>query len=105
MTTKKAPATALPWRTGRDVGVMAGIDAEFDGVVWHVALAHHNAMYGVDASASAEQNAAYIAHACNAYPLLVEALRRFAGRSDEDVNYFGRADEADHLLRSLGESE
>ena len=35
---------------------------------------------------------------------LVAALRRFAGRSDEDVNHFGRADDAEALLAKLGEA-
>ena len=51
------------------------------------------------------QDAAYIAHAANAYPKLVEALRVIAAPFERaDGNEFARAQELTRaLLRSLGE--
>lgn len=77
---KHAPATPLPW----------------------VADGHHvtNAdpktrMYIVVKREGPQQNAAYIAHAANAYPKLVEFVRTVAADRD--------AEDARALLRELGE--
>lgn len=83
MTTIK-PATPLPFRIGEYIAPdLTDAWAEGDKRLYERAL------YGADQvkvavleqwvgdkeAAEAEQNAAYIAHACNAYPRLVAALR------------------------------
>lgn len=59
MTTE--PATPLPWIVNQRNRIIAAAD--------YRAIA--NCVHGINA----EQDAAYIVHACNAYPRLVEALR------------------------------
>lgn len=48
-----------------------------------------------------DQDAAYIAHACNAYPKLVEALRIIAHNGPDDDS---PQTLAAHILRELGEA-
>lgn len=67
---KKQPATPLPWKQ-EGAAVTSGTNATW-GVV--AALGYDSE----DAVAQLE-DAAYIAHACNAYPQLVASLRVFAG--------------------------
>ena len=93
MTSPIKPATSLPWINGFAID-RANIYQD-DGTGLDNTCKH--------ARADTFQDADYIVHACNAYPELVAALRRFADRSDEDVNHFGRADDAGVLLRELGE--
>lgn len=54
------------------------------------------------AQVTGKQDAAYIAHAANAYPRLIELARTWARRGN-DPQILCR--EADKLLRELGESE
>lgn len=92
MTTKHAPATPLPWET-----VEANATIPIRGANGHtVASVRYDERYdGPDA--------AYIAHAANAYPRLVEAiqndLRGYLG--DFPPNH--PATILRDLLRSLGE--
>jgi hypothetical protein len=78
------PATALPWEQDDEAQVCAG------NLV--VAVSY---MRPADV---ADQNAAYIVHACNAYPKLVAALRAvYDGVPLSRIN-------AGVVLRELGES-
>lgn len=94
METKIKPATPLPWREARagEIGtnVLAGeqIVASTD-------------THRYTAGERELQNAAYIAHACNAYPRLVAALE-YIGTGGEDWKDCARTARA--LLRDLGES-
>ncbi len=45
------------------------------------------------AQPGAEQNAAYIVHAANLYPELVEALEAVMTASDDDLDYHGSVNE------------
>lgn len=96
--TKHAPATPLPWKTDENDELPPAVirDNEYgDGI----------------AEVQGEQNDAdYIAHAANAYPKLVEALRVIADRPPADdgehaaeVNWIVATAAA--LLRELGEAE
>lgn len=52
------------------------------------------------------QNTAYIVHACNHFPALVEALRKCTEQMDRATIFNGNAvcfDAAKNLLRELGE--
>lgn len=106
---KHTPATRLPWQQNHHKRrQVCDADGEFRGC-------------GRIANAIAVQDAAYIAHACNAYPKLVEALRKMAERTDQlcgTVNTLSNAqglgrkvwpndfnDVAQDLLRELGEAE
>lgn len=82
----KTPASPLPW-------------------TWNDGQVRDANGQDCDAPAKSLENISYMIHASNAYPKLVEALRRFSDRSDEDVNHFGRADDAGKLLRELGEAQ
>ena len=98
------PSTPLPW-TAYALTVN-GDSLEVCEVADHVHADHDN-------SADAPQNAAYIAHACNAYPRLVEALRSTLGKladhatRQDDPQYIYAAtkhhDDVLALLRSFGE--
>lgn len=66
---------------------------------------------GSDAGAMevSEQNMAYVVHAANAYPQLVEALRKLTAADAcnyerETMRYEGLFDNARSILRDLGES-
>ena len=109
MTTKHVPATALPWHVGRPttkaVEGQKGIWANARGVA---------DVYGYP------ENAAYIVHAANAYPKLVEGMKKAQQRIEqlaETANTLsiraglGRKIHADDftdfavtLLRELGET-
>lgn len=92
------PARPLPWELVKE--------SAQENPFWHKAnlfagsagvseMAFHN-RHGQGA-----QNAAYIAHAANAYPRLVAVLRKCAELADHGP--FIGADEAKTLLRELGE--
>jgi hypothetical protein len=86
MSVKHQPATPLPWyRVTADRNVQLTPNSSGDVVTAQI----HGSISGIDAA----QDVAYIAHACNAYPKLVEALRA-AQRGDQ---WNG------HLLGELGE--
>ena len=95
---KHKPATPLPWRTSpaRSAEVQQQSGVRTIGLM------------GMDGAV----NAAYIAHACNAYPRLVKAARYLAAMVEDAALI--RADPADtqparvmmqDLLRELGEME
>ena len=92
MTTKHTPATPLPWR----VSPARPAEVQQQSGTYSIGL------MGMDGAA----NAAYIAHAANAYPRLVDALR---GLIALDVvlgrEFYDRQTVADAraLLRELGE--
>ena len=72
MTTKHSPATPLPWQAaagGKDVYWLVNNPTEPYAAK---TVGEH-----------AEQDAAYIAHACNAYPTLVERIRNSLLAHDE----------------------
>ena len=90
MTLKHTPATPLPFRVG-DAG---------------------HSLFAPDAprlicgGTSKRQDITYIAHAANAYPQLVEALRdlrRDETLDDDDARLVNTRAKVDALLRSLGE--
>jgi hypothetical protein len=102
--TKIKPATSLPWHEYE----VAGINR------WRIA----NSEYTVASATSTgvrerdEANASYIAHAANAYPKLVEALRLIRDLTYTDAegpelrNQNARNHcRASDLLRELGEIE
>ena len=102
MTTKRKPATALPFKDGP----LFGHDQN-RALFWTDTSKPGKWQRRVDAEykgAFIEQDAAYIAHAANAYPQLVEALRRqCAGgwqRADGQALAIAMAQD---LLRYLGE--
>jgi hypothetical protein len=67
------PATKLPWH----IGLKQAERIVYDATGWAVCNA---TVYHVKEDADdCKKNAAYIAHACNAYPKLVEALREIVG--------------------------
>ena len=87
---KHKPATALPWEVDEEATVCGNNSA--------VAFTRRRE------SAYMDEDAAYIAHACNAYPKLVEALREAIGGMED----FGAGDmrsRAIAALRELGEEE
>ncbi len=94
--TAHKPATPLPW-AAQPIGVAGkNNDIPISSIEPNVTDATH------------AQDAAYIAHACNAYPRLVEALRQaldfIADRSDDlDEGEQHAVGSADALLRELGE--
>lgn len=86
------PATPLPWKTLADIVVSVGGKSEITVADFMGALEPRLA------------NSAYAAHACNAYPKLVEALREACfdlRRHEATVS----ASEAEQVLRELGELE
>ncbi len=84
---KHQPATPLPW-------VAEG---------HHVTNADPNTtMYIVVKRASPRENAAYLAHAANAYPRLVESLAAIAGQEGPGT-YTPEGSAARALLNELGE--
>jgi hypothetical protein len=109
MTTKHTPATPLPWKSC----------SAFINNAPNRAIVAHKEWGGatlVDCGAQTNENpipmlnATYIAHAANAYPKLVEALRncvigqRVTG-GPKGSTELAVTVAAEHLLRSLGESE
>ena len=83
------PATSLPWRVGDAGHTVFGPP---NGKTNPGMVAQYCKMQG--------PNAAYIVHACNAYPRLVEALRDVVENPSETMR-----DNAAIVLRSLGELE
>ena len=74
MTTKHKPATALPWEaTRRDDP--SGKNWICSDVGQAVNLGGLVVTRTLSPAANGFEDAAYIAHACNAYPKLIEALR------------------------------
>lgn len=86
METKRKPATPLPWRSEERGATIHRQVVVSKGLVCQVAR-----------RAGQVENAAYIAHAANAYPKLVVALREIADGRDLPMH------EARELLRNLGE--
>ncbi len=101
---KHQPATPLPWRTERERDGVRQIKGKSP---YFVARVHGPFTVGDPAGVGyegAEANAAYIAHAANAYPKLVRALENVAlafGDGEREI----AAKEAAVLLRELGEAE
>lgn len=99
-TVKHQPATPLPWSLKHGNHVIAG-EYEFDvAIAWLTD--------STPSSEKADANAAYIAHAANTYPRLIEALRQMLEivgptpmRSSKDGNQFHAAK---MLMRELGEA-
>lgn len=87
------PATPLPWSI-ENIGVT---DAGPNGIdVFDVGPCDSQGEMRVRVATVAGDDAAYIAHACTAYPKLVDALQQ--------ASSFGmEADEAEAILRELGE--
>ena len=101
MDMKHKPATALPFKDGP----LFGHDQN-RALFWTDTSKPGKWQRRVDAEykgAFLEQDAAYIAHAANAYPRLVEALRGSVD-ADADTIYTDR-DARRALLRELGESQ
>jgi hypothetical protein len=100
MNTKHKPATALPWQKESPMqGIRGGEGSQ------HIYTAHASGNYK-----TREQDAAYIVHAANAYPKLVEALRHAIkeadGYCDDEHGHPANTLDAERaLLRELGESE
>ena len=94
MTTNHKPATPLPWRDeeGDAGGRHITADAKGDDAI--------ACTYDESDFAAAAQDAAYIAHAANAYPKLVEALHDVLRQVKA---YEGQHDRLRDLLRELGE--
>ena len=126
MTTKHTPATPLPWHKG----IKQAEQIVYDVSGW--AVANATVYHGEADAHDCRANAAYIAHAANAYPQLVAALRQMIGahgnigrwwetegehrfqnqidnlnlpRPTAEVIRQQVTDETAALLRSLGEAE
>ena len=85
--TAKQPATPLPWTYQEEARVQFGI----------LGSARLPAPHST--SKNNQADAAYIAHACNAYPRLVDFVRQVASE-----NRGPRGAAADALLHELGEN-
>lgn len=105
---KHQPATPLPWHVG---GVKTPKRGEYPAYPINNAAHENIAQLPIYARGGSNRDAAYIAHAANAYPKLVEALRfglraiegkmaRNAGLTAHEIAF---RDEAEPLLRELGE--
>lgn len=96
---KRAPATALPWANDSD--------APRKGKPRAMVFPENDASGEALVAGNVDpQDAAYIKHAANAYPRLVEALRNLREQVEcmNAQQAFGRDyDEAVALLRELGE--
>lgn len=97
---KVEPATALPW-----------IFAESRGVVASIATAMPRDIAMMTVRQTAELNAAYLCHAANAYPKLVEALKNLIPVAEEtckqwpnDDCFLTPTEAARKALQELGES-
>lgn len=124
MNTKHKPATPLPWAFV-DNGMQI-IAREAPAQIRPVSVAHATRAHANYNTNNALVDVAYIAHAANAYPKLVEALRETSARlrgaahdarqgvsqrsgnpievySERADAYEDQAIEADALLRELGE--
>ena len=102
---KHKPATALPWVIGMRGGANANMIMSHSGPDKHDDPAICQ-MYGIPINLKLERcgtaegmpNAEYLVHAANAYPLLVEAVRKYI--DNEPGSRFA----AYALLLELGES-
>jgi hypothetical protein len=91
--TKAKPASELPWEVVKEIVCWSPSDDELEEVAVCTKLAHCKA------------DASYIAHAANAYPKLVEALKRIVSLTDGYPLLKAEMDIplATDLLRELGE--
>ena len=101
------PATPLPW-AHEQIGVS---DAGPNGVdVFDIGPVDHEGCMRVRVATVADEDAAYIVHAANAYPKLVEALRSLV-KAEEEYGDQGNVAineawmPAAALLRELGEDK
>lgn len=95
MNTKHTPATSLPWATRQPAkGNIYTLTDNTPAVA--VATHHHGAQ-------AQFQNADYIAHACNAYPELVAAIREDLKGYLGDFPAGHAATKLRDLLAKLGE--
>ena len=101
---KHTPATPLPWVY--EPNLERG-DARTSGYIRERTITAEYAQLGrsvakavrFNGSTDQDRNATYIAHACNAYPRLVEALRKVLDPEAAQIKWR----EARALLRELGE--
>jgi hypothetical protein len=101
---KHTPATPLPWfcdgaNGGRDdmtLGISSGGYGVNNVVVW---IGDGDEQEGIPLDLDAH----YIAHAANAYPKLVEALKEAKSDLAESASLQAAYFNADALLRELGE--
>ena len=97
------PATPLPWH----LGLKQAERIIYDATGW--AIANATVYHDKSDAAETKANAAYIAHAANAYPRLIEALRGLRAncpspkKIKDDFSYILCREQADKLLRELGE--
>lgn len=99
MTPKNAPATALPWETS--------MVQTKGGALFDVCAAGGGDMIA-DVQGGGYEDAAYIAHAANAYPRMVDALRQIRDAEELSTGSFvcdfaTLQSIAGSLLRALGE--
>lgn len=94
---KHTPATPLPWH----MGVKQAERIVYDASGW--AVANATTYHGQADKEETKANAAYIAHAANAYPKLVDALRLASLWVDAEAAKEQREDFA-AILSELGES-
>ena len=88
------PATPLPWKLGtrypcRILGVASACEDQDEGTE----------------TEGQKQDAAYIVHACNAYPQLVAALSKMLANGPGADHGLGAELSARDLLRDLGEAQ
>jgi hypothetical protein len=94
------PATKLPWH----LGLKQAERIVYDSNGW--AVCNATVYHGKEDAEDCKKNAAYIAHACNAYPKLVEALRKIKERTDGSRDFDAAAEAAyitSTVLAELGE--
>ena len=112
MTTKHKPASPLPWSVGPMAGgIFDGKDLPICRIYWPKKVDLAPVERRTEIAEISNANASYIAHAANAYPKLVEALRdlrRIAYTYQEgtvrNMLDMPRFKEAEALLRELGEA-
>lgn len=85
------PATSLPWSAGKYNQWVQSNDGE---LVASVETEHNHG----------PENAAYIAHAANAYPKLVEALKNIAANEWDANGATATGKSVRALLREVGEA-
>lgn len=102
MTIKHKPATALPWEFRPDA---TEANPYWRGASMWSGGACVVRMDFTNAHGQGAQNAAYIAHAANAYPRLVAALRAATARlqQETDGDAWTLHQQGAALLRELGE--
>lgn len=89
------PATPLPWLIDSQQNVRSESEIQHAPISGAKVPALVAGVVGPDKD-GLKQNAQYIAHACNAYPKLVAALRELHASPDSTVG---------EILRELGEGE